>query len=455
MSKVSAPEMNHRMPYSIRHPLKTQAGSWIEKRFLMMLGYVLGYMVLFWGYYVYLVPVWGYYGFLWRPDWGKAMEALCYVGIISWVLPPTVRRPSDFFLHMQFLLPILPMLVLFGAMGQPRGFTYTVLFSFFILFLTVKVVRFRLLRAPKIKLETFQIILLFGGYLVITSIILQGGVRYFNLNFARVYEYRAAAALNLPWFYGYLNPWVSKVVFPFSFLLAILTKKRTMMALSLVGSVLMFGLTSHKGAFFYPFAVLLFWWIAGRRRGLFFVLVGYGLSVIVSLIDYWFGIFGGWVATLLLRRIIFVPALLNFIYYDFFSQHGFVYWAQSKITFGVVPYRFDLDVPHLIGYHYFGNPSTGANTGWIGSGFANAGVWGIFIYALIVGMILALLDAYCRFHDKRVIIAIFVAPMLAVLMSSDLPTALLTHGTLIGLIFLLLFQTSLIEEYSDHQGPKR
>ena len=455
MSEASTPAMNHRMLYSIRYPLKTRTASWIEKKFLMMLGYVLGYVALFWGYYIYLVPVWGEYGFLWRPDWGKVMEALCYVGIISWALPLTVRRPSDFFLHMQFLLPILPMLVLFGAMGQPRRFIYTVLFSFFLLLLTVKVARFRPLRSPKIKLGIFQVILLFGGYLIIASIILQGGLRYFNLNFARVYEYRSAAALNLPWLYGYLNPWVSKVVFPFAFLLAILTKRRTMMALSLVGSMLMFGLTSHKGAFFYPFAVLLFWWIAGRRKGLFFMLVGYSLSVIVSLIDYWFGIFGGWMATLWLRRVIFVPALLNFIYYDFFSRHGFVYWAQSKITFGVVPYRFDLDVPHLIGYHYFGNPSTGANTGWIGSGFANAGIWGVFLYAVIVGIILALLDTYCKFHDKRIVIAVVVAPLLAVMVSSDLPTALLTHGALISLMFLLLFRTSLIEEHTDHQGRRR
>ena len=413
----------------------------VGEKALMMVGYITGYLVLLYGYNVYLVPSWGYYGFLWHPDWTKVVEAMVWVTIISWVLPISIRKPSDFYLHLQFLFPILPMLVMYGAMGQPRIFMYAVLLSFGTMLLMVKTIRFKPVRTPKICLKDLQFLLLFIGYLVVVSIVFQGGLRYFNLNLAKVYAYRGPAASNLPRFYGYINPWISKVIFPFSLLLAVLMRKRVQAFLSVTGSILMFGLTSHKSVLFYPFAILLFYWIASRRKGLMFLLGGYYLVTILSLVDYWSGIFTGWVATLMLRRVIFVPALLNFDYYDFFSQHGFVYWAQSKITFGMLSYKYSLDIPHLIGLHYFGNPAIGANTGWLGSGYANAGVIGMVIYAIIVGGILLLLDAYAQFHDKRVLIAIFVAPLLAVMVSSDLPTALLTHGTLIGLLLLTFFRT--------------
>ena len=157
--------------------------------------------------------------------------------------------------------------------------------------------------------------------------------------------------------------------------------------------------------------------------------------------DYWTSIFGGWIATLGLRRIIFVPALLAFNYYDFFSQHSFVYWSHSKITLGLLPYKYELDIAHLIGLHYFGNPATGANTGWIGSGYANAGTAGMVVYASIIGTVFLFLDAYTKFHDERILISIFIAPLLAIMVSSDLPTAILTHGALIGLLLLTFFRT--------------
>ena len=420
---------------------KRQAALRLGNRFLMMGGYIVGYLGLLYGYYVYLVPIWGYYGFLWHPDWTKVVEALVYVAIIPWFLPISIRKPSDFYLHLQFLVPILPMLVMYGAMGEPRTYIYAVLLSFGVMLLLVKTTRFKPMRVPKIPPKDLQILLLFIGYLVVASIVLQGGWRYFNIDLTKVYTYREAAASYLPAFYGYLNPWVSKVVFPFSLLLATLTRKKMQAFLALTGSVLMFGLTSHKGALFYPFVVMLFYWIVGRKKSLLLLLVGYCFVIILSLIDYWLGVFQGWVATLMLRRSIFVPALLSFDYYDFFSRRGFVYWAQSKVTFGMLSYRYSLSIPHLIGLHYFNNPATGANTGWLGSGYANGGIMGMLIYAILIGGIFLLLDAYTIFHDQQVLIAIFVAPLLAVMVSSDLPTALLTHGTLIGLLLLTFFRT--------------
>lgn len=239
---------------------------WMSDKILIILAYVVTYLMLLYGYYIYLVPKWSYYGFLWHPDWTKMVEALVYVAIISLVLPVSVRKPSDFFLHLQFLMPILPMLVLYGAMGQRRTYIHATLLSFGIILMMVKTIRLKPIRTPKIPPKDLQTLLLFIGYLVVVSILLQGGWRYFNLSFTKVYVYREAAAANLPTLYGYLNSWVSKVIFPFSLLLAVLTRKKIQSFLALLGSILMFGLTSHKGTLFYPFSALLLYWITGKKK---------------------------------------------------------------------------------------------------------------------------------------------------------------------------------------------
>ena len=89
-------------------------------------------------------------------------------------------------------------------------------------------------------------------------------------------------------------------------------------------------------------------------------------------------------------------------------------------------------------YNY-DNDLTGANTGWIGSGYMNAGIIGMFLYSIIIGLFMALLNAYSRIIDKRIIVAIIVGPIISLLLSADLPTAFLNHGVLLSLFLFSLF----------------
>jgi len=419
--------------------LKIEA--YLGKKFLLISFYFLAYFLLFIGYFNYIAPSWNYYNFAWNPNIYKLFESLVLIFIVVVFLPTTFKKPSDFLLHLQFLFPILPMLVLFFAMDLSRSFMYFTCLSFLIIVAFSMFFCIKPVRIFKFDIKFLQIILLCFGYLVLMSIVFQGGLKYFNLNLARVYEFRAAAAANLPKVYGYINPWTAKVIFPFSLLLAVLTRKKILVLFSLLGSILMFGLTSHKGPLFYPFAVLFLYYISRLKRVIIFFVFCYISVIIISLLDHKTGIFSGWFASLCLRRVIFVPALLNFLYFDFFSHNRLLFWSESKVTLGLFSKKFSLDTPHLIGYYYFGSEFIGANTGWIGSGYANAGFLGLLIYAIIIGLIFSFLNSLSKFHDKRIIVSIFTAPIFAIMLSSDLPTAILTHGTLIGLILLMLFRT--------------
>ena len=412
----------------------------IDTRRKILMLYLIAFALLWFGYTTFIVPIYGYKGFEWAPNGVKVFESLLAIVFFALVLPLRVKRPSDFFIHVHFLLPVVPMLVLYSAADLPRVYIYFVLLAFAV------VCWVRKFKLPKIKGDMIPISRMMWGLLIIVaiyiiSIILQGGLRYFNLNLLKVYEFRNIAAQNLPGIYGYFSPMVSKVLLPFILLLAVYRRKWLIAGLSLAGSVIMFALTNHKGPLFYPFFILgIYFVMRSRRRPIQLLLVGYILVILVSLAPFFINYESSklpitriTLGSFLLRRVYFVPAHLNFVYYDFFSTHPHTMLSQSKLTFGLIQYPYDLDAPHLIGYHYYNNVLTGANTGWLGSGYMHFGFAGMFIYALIVGLLLSMVDTFAKRRELAISGAILFIPLFAIFQSSDLPTCMLTHGFLLAL----------------------
>jgi hypothetical protein len=186
--------------------------------------YVVAYALLWLGYARFIVPIYGYSGFTWAPNGLKAFEALLALVYFALSLPSKIKRPSDFFIHVHFLLPVVPMFVLYGASDLPRAYMYFVIFVFAVVCLVRK------FKLPKIKGDIIPIHIMMWGLMFIVamyiiSIILQGGLGFFNLNLLKVYEFRSLAAENLHGICGYFSPMVSKVLLPFILLLAVYRRK--------------------------------------------------------------------------------------------------------------------------------------------------------------------------------------------------------------------------------------
>lgn len=418
----------------------------IDAKLKILILYLVASALLWLGYAKFIVPYYGYQGFDWSPNMVKVVESLSAIVFFALSLPSSVRRPSDFLIHVQFLLPVVPMLVLYGASDLPRSYTYLVLSGFAVVCL-VREINFPKIKGAMIPIPVMMYGLLLAAAIYILSIIGEGGLRYFNLDPLKVYEFRTIAAQNLPVIYGYLSPMVSKIVLPFILLLAFSQRKWFIAGLALLGSVMMFALTSNKGPLYYPFLVMGIYYIARfRLRMIRLLLVGYIILIIIPLvpfliryyieieIPFTFIAIGG----LLLNRGYFIPAKINFDYYDFFSTHPHTMLAESKLTFGLVDYPYDLEATHLIGYYYSNNAMVAANTGWVGSGYMQFGFVGILIYALVVGLLMSLLDTYSRGRDLPISVAIFFVPFFTIFLSADLPTAMLTHGMLLALFLYWL-----------------
>lgn len=353
--------------------------------------------------------------------------------------------PSGFFLNVAASIVLVPTLVIYTGAGLPHRFALITLAAFIIVAITAKLTRTRPVKLPAIGSTSLIAAFLFISVAIILAMIIFGSARFLNFNLAAVYDIRKEAAESLPGFFGYTHSITSKVLIPFALVLA-MRHHQWLTAILLVSlSVLLFGLTSHKATLFYPFVVMLVYLISRHHHIVHYFIFGLIAVVAISAADLWLFLQGmdglyGWFASLFVRRALLLPSLLNWYYIDYFSVVQQIYWAESKLTLGLIDSPHPLRAVNLIGAEYFGNKDTSANTGWIGSGYANAGLFGVVIYSILIGILLAFLDTYARRLGTQVVTSIFIIPIFTILAMSDFTTSLLTHGLLLALLALILLK---------------
>lgn len=286
-------------------------------------------------------------------------------------------------------------------------------------------------------------VMFFISSLTVLSYVVFIGPAGFNLNILKVYEFREAAEDALPSVFGYISPATSKIIVPIMIVLAIIYRRYCFVFSGFIFSILIFGFTAHKSPLFYPFLILgVYLFLGGNRWGgyLYTLLI---LVLVVSAADFYlsevftdsfFGIFGSFSS----RRAILVPALLNHYYIDFFSSHDPYYWSESKLTFGLVAKPYDLKMVNLIGEQYFGQSDMAANTGFIGSGYANAKFFGVVLYSVLLGLLISLLNTVSKKIGVRFVISSSFVVMFTIITSADFITALLTHGLALLLVIYML-----------------
>lgn len=291
-------------------------------------------------------------------------------------------------------------------------------------------------------------ILIFVFSLIVASIIIQaafGGLNYFNLDIERVYEFRTVAAAELPPIFGYVYSNVSSVLVPLALTLAIKFRNQYLVVLTIVCSIILFGMTHHKSVLFAPFAVALLYVFFQRVKsphviGLTFVAIPalclIEIFIMRHVID---SPDPAYISSLIIRRVLLIPSVLDGLYTDLFSIVPKYYWSTSRLGDWLMENPHGIAAPFLIGEEYFGDIETSANAGMIGSGFSNAGLIGVAIYASLIGLLISVLNAYGRRIGHAFIAAVSLATLFNVVTTTDLVTAILTHGLLLLLLLLALF----------------
>jgi hypothetical protein len=288
--------------------------------------------------------------------------------------------------------------------------------------------------------RVLSFILVGAGVFGVTGwFIASGGISFFNLDLTQVYQYRRAVEEIIhAGLMGYVNIWAWKVFGP-ALLTISLWKKKIWLAVLVIGiHVFWFGVSANRSVLFYPFLVICIWFLFTRSNALGIIPLGSMIVVVLSILTFYLADYI-LPASLFVRRVFYIPSFLTFEYYDFFSSHQFVWWSNSSVTLGLLDYPYSFNPPLLIG-KWMGTEAH-ANNSFLSTGYMHAGVFGILLYGIIVGLLFRLIDSLgTKGLPVWVVLGVLIVPSRSLLLSVDLPTSLLTHGIGLGLIILFLMR---------------
>lgn len=422
----------------------SESGIVFESKLYLAFLYLLSFFVLSAIYILYISPVWAYMGFIYEANYIKFVISLAVLLFFVFIKSNKIDA-RNYFLNIVTTVILVPSLVIYAFSDKPTYSAFVVWISIF----TVTVVsaiplpRFTIMRANS-KYILFA--LMMSTIFVISVFLSRSGFSRFNLDLSRVYEFRNQSSDDFSGIFSYLLSIFTKSVIPFGIVLSIYYRNFIFTFLLIVVAVLFFGITGNKGIVAYAvLSIFVFYFLRYSPKystiltAFLMVLIGALFCVIIRAYVGPGSIFD-WYTSLVVRRALLVPALLDYHYIDFFSQNPWAWWANSRISFGLTENFYNLSLPNVIGKAYFNSEGTAANTGFIGSGFAQAGLIGTIVYSVGVGLVIAFLRAYGRYLGLPLVAAMMTSQVMTMFISTDFITLFLTHGMLVSLFVLAMIR---------------
>lgn len=371
--------------------------------------------------------------------------------VVSWVLllysftfvKFKIKKVSDFFFITILINLLVPLFVLYGL--DNRYSIFPVIITTLGVSLTYQFAKLNIFY----KLQTLRINK--GKYItvVISSVCVVFLVFWYNyvnvrlnFNLFDVYEFRhenkelAGGGL-----LTYIISWTYQVFNILLLILSIHYRKYTFILIILLIQIFFFAASAHKSILFYPLLVLFLKYYIDRFNYNYNLVLIYSLVLIFPLASF-FMYNDIYTSSFILRRIFLIPAKLTYVYFDFFKENPHVYWSNSFLSF-FSEYPYSEPYKTHIGLFY-GFENASANNGYISSGYAQAGVFGVFIYVFIFGFILNLIDILVKNGLPLWIgLSLTIIPFRSIQLSSDLLTVILTHGFIVVILMLFLLRKNI------------
>ena len=236
---------------------------------------------------------------------------------------------------------------------------------------------------------------------------------------------------------SYLIPLVTKVMLPF-YIIYFLLKKSITQAMFLIALYFIIAMIlGQKAIIFYIVFYISSVYLMAKYGVLSFIYILLFMILSAMFIAYTYNELMP--LSFAVRRLFFIPAYNTYIYFLFFEANEFVYWTNNIFSM-IYTYPYSDSIPNVIG-NYKGTESH-VNSGFLSTGYANAGWLGVLIYGFSV-MVMVPLLATIRMDSRegQIAFAPMFMPLLSIIISSDLVVSLLSHGLLFGLFVSLLYYT--------------
>lgn len=243
----------------------------------------------------------------------------------------------------------------------------------------------------------------------------------FSIDLSNVYDLRSEArSFVMPLWLLYLWSATSNAL-PVLLVFFLLKKKWIWVLLIAFVIILNFSINGSKSTLFKMFLCFGLLFIKGTNILKYLV---YGILVLglVSILENF--IFDtSFISSVVVRRVLYVPNLLDCFYFDYINQNHPIYYNPT----------FSSEIAFRIGEKYFANDQMRCNNGLFTDAYMNLGLLGCFIYPAIFTAFLKICEsAFKNVNDK---VVLYTTLMIVITLgSTTITTSLLTHG-----LFLLCF----------------
>ena len=421
---------------------------------LWLLMTVLAYIGFLHLSYVYVIsPVWSYRGLIYAPAGASTILLAAAIACIPvlW-MPLRSSRPSLVVYYLLYLFVVLPTCIVPAYTAQldsaaRLALQTAILSCFAVLGAFYKMPLWRL---PDTRLSPFWFAMLILGLSGVCYgvIFFFAGLHLSVPNLSEVYDVRAdfKAYVGSNWVVDYAMDWQSNVLNPVLISYGLIAQRLWAFSLGILGQFVIYSTGGTKTVAF-SILLLLFMFVVFRgARNVYLRLVGSMAMLVLAAAAVDLVTHSDFVTSLFVRRMIFVPAQLTTLYYDFFSTHPHALLAHS-IFKGFISYPYAQDPPLLIGAYYFGGSNMNANANIWADGFANFGYFGMLGATLLTGCWLWLVDSSSSFRNQQLTILILCVPSVA-LTDSGLLTDLASHGLFLALLIISVLPNWQVETTS-------
>jgi len=396
-------------------------------------------VVLDCSYAFFVSDIFGYDGYGFQFDLSSYVLSWVVYIVSTGMLSDRLRNVGHYFYVTAVLSVVAPLSAMCGLDASRPFFPLivTVLALYWVFFLS---------NTPLVSFKNLPLVKHGRGLAIVISLLFVGFLIFWfsmsgaklNFDISKVYEYREAnAELTAQGVLAYTNNWTFQVFSIYLICFALYFRRYFVFCILLAVQVFFFAVSAHKSVLFLPLLVVSVWFYFRRSDSLLIIPAAFVFLISLSMFTF-LALDDLWLTSLLSRRVFFMPASLSFAYFDFFSTNAHTYWANSVMSgFFVYPYG-DVGIPYVIG-DYLGYPQMGANNGFVSSGFAHAGIFGVFFYATLIGLLLRVINDISQgLMPVWVAVAISVVPLRSLLISSDLFTVMLTHGFAVAICLIYL-----------------
>lgn len=248
----------------------------------------------------------------------------------------------------------------------------------------------------------------------------------FTFSLEDVYDLRELSAGMVNKFTDYTYSLLGSWLLPTLIVIGFLRRAYFSIIFSTVAILYLFLVTGNKITLFTLFPTYGFLFFKGYTKKL---TMAYIVVITIFSFGLWYSVnveAANGITDLLVRRFLFLPALLNHQYFEFFEGVP-VFYSHSFLS-SFFDYPYDALPPKLIGFEYYsGNNAT---NGIISDGFLNVGIVGVFITTSLASVIIV-------YFDKLKIHAAFLGVFFLLIqrfIDTSFFTLMLTHGLFLFLI---------------------